>query len=89
MRPVRLWNLLKRGASALSDVSDHHHLAAERPHDERSGDEPNDETPKDKDVAAKRAQTELTASVGSRLVRQTSGWKRLLGGRGKAPTAGT
>jgi hypothetical protein len=42
MRPVRLRNLLKRGASALSDVSDHHHLAAERPHDERSGDEPND-----------------------------------------------
>jgi hypothetical protein len=43
---------------------------------------------KDEGVAAKRAQTELTASVGSRLVPQTSGWKRLFGGRRKAPTAG-
>ena len=46
------------------------------------------ETPKDEGVAAKRAQTELTASVGSRLVPQTRGWKRLFGGRRKAPTAG-
>jgi hypothetical protein len=46
------------------------------------------ETPKDEDVAAKSAQTELTASVGSRLVPRTSGWKRLFGGRRKAPTAG-
>lgn len=45
------------------------------------------ETRKDEGVAAKRAQTELTASVGSRLVPQTSGWKRLFGGRRKAPTA--
>jgi hypothetical protein len=46
------------------------------------------ETPKDEGVAAKRAQTELTASVGSRLVPRTSGWKRLFGGRRKARTAG-
>jgi hypothetical protein len=46
------------------------------------------ETPKDEAVAAKRTQMELTASVGSRLVPQTSGWKRLLGGRRKAPTKG-
>jgi hypothetical protein len=45
------------------------------------------ETQKDEGAAAKRAQTELTARVGSRLVRQTTGWKRLLGGRRKAPTA--
>jgi hypothetical protein len=45
------------------------------------------ETPKDEGLAAKRAQTELTASVGSRLVPQTNGWKRLFGGRRKAPTA--
>jgi hypothetical protein len=44
------------------------------------------ETRKDEGVAAKRAQTKLTASVGSRLVPQTSGWKRLFGGRRKAPT---
>ena len=46
------------------------------------------ETRKDEGVAAKRAQTELTATVGSRRVPQTSGWKRLFGGRRKAPTAG-
>jgi hypothetical protein len=45
------------------------------------------ETRKDEGIAAKRAQTELTTSVGSRLVPQTSGW-RLFGGRRKAPTAG-
>jgi hypothetical protein len=45
------------------------------------------ETRKDEGVAAKRAQTELTASVGSRLVPHTSGWKRLLRGRRKTPTA--
>lgn len=44
------------------------------------------ESPKDESAAAKRAQTELTASVGSRLVPQTSGWKRLFGGSRKAPT---
>jgi hypothetical protein len=44
------------------------------------------ETQKDEGAAAKRAQTELTARVGSPLVRQTTGWKRLLGGRRKAPT---
>ena len=41
MRGVRIRNLRERRASALSDVSDHH-LGAERPHNERSGDEPND-----------------------------------------------
>jgi hypothetical protein len=46
------------------------------------------ETRKDEALAAKRAQTELTASVGSRLGPQTSGWKRLFGGRRKAPIAG-
>jgi hypothetical protein len=45
------------------------------------------ETRKDGAVAAKRAQTKLTASVGSRLGPQTSGWRRLFGGRRKAPTA--
>jgi hypothetical protein len=87
MRPVRLRNLRERRASALSDVSDHY-LGAERLHNERSGDEPNDGNATDEAVAVKRAQTELTASVGSRLVPQTTGWKRLLGGRRKAPTAG-
>jgi hypothetical protein len=48
------------------------------------------ETAKDKGVAAQRAQTELTARVGNPLMRQkTSSWKRLLGGRQKAPPAGS
>ena len=75
------------GASALSDVSDHH-LGTERLHNERSGDEPNDGNRKDERVDAKGAQTELTANVGRPLASPTSGWKRLLGGRRKAPTAG-
>jgi cold shock protein len=41
----------------------------------------------DDGVAAKRAPTELTASVAVPLVRQTSGWKQLVGGRRKVPTA--
>ena len=46
------------------------------------------EAPKDEGVTAKRAQAELTSSVGTRLVPQTNGWKRLFGGRRKAPRAG-
>jgi hypothetical protein len=44
MRGVRIRNLRERLASALPDVSGHH-LGAERLHNERSGDEPNDGNP--------------------------------------------
>lgn len=87
MRPVWLRNLRERRASVLSDVSDHH-LGAECPHNERSGDEPTDGNAEGRRRRCERAQTELTASVGSRLVPPTSGWKRLFGSRRKAPTAG-
>jgi hypothetical protein len=41
MRRVRVRNLRERRASALSNVSDEH-LGAQRKHDEKSRDEPNE-----------------------------------------------
>jgi hypothetical protein len=87
MRCVRLWNQRERRASYLPDVSELQ-LGSDF-HENRTGVEMSRavETQKDESAAAKRAQTELTARVGSPLERQTTSWKRLLRGRRKAPTA--
>jgi hypothetical protein len=46
-------------------------------------------TREDEGVAESRAQRDLTARVAVPLERRTSTWRRLLGGREKARTAGS
>jgi hypothetical protein len=90
VRQMRLRNHRERRTSHLSNVQDHQ---LENPRDTNAeGAEMTQATkdPKDEGGAQERAQRELTASVGTPLMRpEKSKKRRLFGGRRKSSTSGS